>query len=122
MRGLENAAGKRVARPASVADSRRPINLGHLAAQTMGDRLLEEEVLRLFVKQAMTGRDAILAANGTERRRLAHGLKGSARSIGAFVLADCLQAIEDEPSSSKDVKRVSALIEDVCNFVAAISR
>lgn len=100
----------------------RPIDLKHLSQQTMGDRSVEQEVLKLFVRQAMAGRDAILAATGLDRRRAAHGLKGSARSIGAFALADCLQAIEDDPSSQRDVKRVSPLVEEACDFVAAISR
>jgi len=122
MRALENAAGARNGRPAGESENARPINLAHLARQTMGDRSLEQEVLKLFVKQALAGRDAILAANGPDRRRLAHGLKGSARSVGAFALADCLQIIEDDPTSIRDVRRVSPLVDDVCDFVAAISR
>lgn len=122
MRATGNTAGATVKRPTTGVEHSRPINLAHLARQTMGDRSLEQEVLALFVKQALPGRDAILAASGPDRRRLAHGLKGSARSIGAFALADCLQAIEDEPSSLRDVKRLSSLVQDVCDFVAAISR
>ncbi len=122
MGAMGNTAGATVKRPATGVEHGRPINLAHLARQTMGDRSLEQEVLKLFVKQALIGRDAILAAGGPDRRRLAHGLKGSARSIGAFTLANCLQAIEDEPSSTRDVKRLSALVQDVCDFVASISR
>ncbi|MGE0281925.1 MAG: Hpt domain-containing protein [Rhizobiaceae bacterium] len=122
MRALENTPRATTKAPSSDSENGRPINLAHLARQTMGDRSLEQEVLKLFVKQALAGRDAILAASGTDRRRLAHGLKGSARSIGAFALADCLQVIEDDPTSLGDVKRVSPLVEDVCDFVAAISR
>jgi len=122
MRALENTARATPKTPAADSDSGRAINLAHLARQTMGDRSLEQEVLKLFVKQALVGRDAILSASGADRRRLAHGLKGSARSVGAFALADCLQTIEDDPTSVRDVRRVSPLVEDVCDFVAAISR
>ena len=103
-------------------DSRRPINLAHLARQTMGDRSLEQEVLKLFVKQALGFRDDLARASAGERKVIAHTLKGSARSIGAFALADCLAAIEADPSSRVEIRRVSGLIQDVCDFVAAISR
>jgi HPt (histidine-containing phosphotransfer) domain-containing protein len=122
MRASESAVGAVTRRLPVEADQGRPISLAHLARQTMGDRSLEQEVLKLFVKQALAGRDSILAATGADRRRLAHGLKGSARSVGAFALADCLQAIEDEPTSARDVKRVAPLVQEVCDFVAAISR
>lgn len=122
MRASHKATKPTTSQSAFTHDGTRPINLTHLARQTMGDRALEQEVLKLFVKQALAARDAILAANGADRGRLAHGLKGSARSIGAFALAECLQAVEDEPASVRDVKRVSPLVEDVCDFVAAISR
>ena len=62
----------------------RPIDLAHLSAQTMGDRLLEQEVLRLFVQQALSVRDRIGQANGAESQALAHSLIGSARGSGAF--------------------------------------
>ena len=35
----------------------RPVDLVHLARQTMGDRALEQEVLGLFVQQALNVRD-----------------------------------------------------------------
>jgi len=100
----------------------RPVDLVHLARQTMGDRALEQEVLALFVQQALQVRDQISAASTNERLRLAHGLKGSARGVGAFAIADCATEIEKQPEDRNVLKRLSGLIDEVREFVAAINR
>ncbi len=100
----------------------RPVDLVHLARQTMGDRDLEREVLGLFVQQALSVRDKITDADERERFMLAHGLKGSARGVGAFAVADCAAEIERKPDDGRAVKRLGTLIEQVRDFVAAISR
>ena len=100
----------------------RPIDLTHLARQTMGDRDLEREILELFVEQALTVRDKIAGANLKERLFLAHALKGSARGVGAFAIAECASAIENSPTDRMVLKRLSRLIDEVRDFIAAISR
>ena len=88
----------------------------------MGDRALEREVLALFVKQALTVRDRLADADPAERRNMAHSLKGSARSVGAFAMADCLAEIEANPQASAAIKRLPVLIDALRDFVAAIHR
>ena len=100
----------------------RPVDLAHLSRQTMGDRALEQEVLALFVQQALAVHDKILDADVKERLLLAHGLKGSARAVGAFAIADCAAAIEGQPEDVKTLKRLGVLIEEVRDFIAAINR
>jgi HPt (histidine-containing phosphotransfer) domain-containing protein len=100
----------------------RPIDLIHLGKQTMGDRSLEEEVLGLFVHQALQVRDQIAAASIDERLRLAHGLKGSAQGVGAFAIADCAADIEKQPHDGQVLQRLAALVDEVHDFIAAISR
>ena len=100
----------------------RPVDMAHLARQTMGDRALEQEVLALFVQQALSVRDRIVDADVRERLLLAHGLKGSARGVGAFAIADCAAAIELQPEDVKTLKRLGVLIEEVRDFIAAINR
>ncbi len=56
--------------------SHRPIDLAHLASQTMGDRTLECEILTLFGKQLSQARASFAKANADERKRLAHTIKG----------------------------------------------
>ncbi|MBN9269850.1 MAG: Hpt domain-containing protein [Mesorhizobium sp.] len=100
----------------------RPVDMAHLARQTMGDRALEQEVLGMFVQQALSVREKMADADVKERLLLAHGLKGSARGIGAFAVADCATEIENRPDDNRVVKRLALLIEDVRDFVAAINR
>ena len=100
----------------------RPVDLAHLARQTMGDRGLEQEVLALFVQHALSVRDQIVDADVQQRLLLAHGLKGSARGVGAFAVADCATAIEHRPEDAGTLNRLGTLIEEVRDFIAAINR
>lgn len=87
-----------------------------------GDRGLEQEVLALFVQHALSVRDKITEADIHERLLLAHGLKGSARGIGAFAIADCATEIEHTPEDNRTLRRLGTLIDEVRDFIAAISR
>ncbi|MCT2577828.1 MAG: histidine kinase [Mesorhizobium sp.] len=100
----------------------RPVDMAHLARQTMDDRALEQEVLALFVQQALSVRDKIVDADAKERVLLAHGLKGSARGIGAFAVAECAAAIEKQPEDGRILRKLGVLIDEVRDFIAAISR
>lgn len=101
---------------------RRPIDLAQLARQTMEDRALEREVLALFAQQSAAACEGLRLSTGEERGRLAHGLKGSALSIGAFPIADCAEAIEAAPGDDALLRRLDRLVGDVRDFIAAISR
>lgn len=100
----------------------RPIDLVHLSRQTMGDRAVEQEVLCLFVQQSLAVRDQLAHAAAADCRLLAHNLKGSARGIGAFAIADCAELIEENPDDKATKRRLSRLIEDARDFIAAIGR
>ena len=100
----------------------RPIDMAHLSRQTMGDRDIEQEVLALFVHQALDIRDKIAGASIDDRLNMAHGLKGSARGVGAFAIADCVTDIERNPDDIHTLERLGVLIEAARDFVAAIGR
>jgi len=100
----------------------RPIDLEHLSRQTFGDRTLESEVLALFSRQAATIGGCMMAASSAERSSLAHKLKGSARSIGAFRVADHAERIEAAPSDTAALDALAAALSDVREFIAAICR
>lgn len=69
--------------------SAKPIDLAHLGRQTMGDEALEAEILSMFAVQSEIYLKMILkSCDSPTRIRAAHSLKGAARSIGAFDLAD----------------------------------
>jgi len=88
-----------------------PIDFEHLARMTVGDAILEHEVLAMFSAQAVSliGALAILPADaGT----LAHKLKGSARAIGAFHVADAAGCLETAIRNGDDPALALAELND----------
>jgi HPt (histidine-containing phosphotransfer) domain-containing protein len=70
-----------------------PIDFEHLQRMTLGDAAIEQEVLTMFSAQSarLVHR---LAAMPADASALAHTLKGSARAIGAFAVADATARLE----------------------------
>lgn len=87
------------------------IDMAHLARQTMGDELVQREVLVLFAGHARRCIVEIAEADGAARKAIAHRLLGAARGVGAFAVADAAQALEDNPSSEMYVVAVCAAVE-----------
>ncbi|UPK38711.1 Hpt domain-containing protein [Bradyrhizobium sp. 186] len=77
--------------PLAPIDS--PLDLDHLSRMTLGDAELEQEVLGMFAEQAVR-LIAAMTALPAEAGALAHKLKGSARGIGAFAVADAAASLE----------------------------
>jgi HPt (histidine-containing phosphotransfer) domain-containing protein len=84
-----------------------PIDFEHLKRMTLGDAGLEHEVLAMFAAQSakLIGTLASLPKDGgKDAPTLVHTLKGSARAIGAFGVADAAARLEgvlaggDDPS------------------------
>jgi HPt (histidine-containing phosphotransfer) domain-containing protein len=95
-----------------------PLDSGHLARMTLGDAGLEREVLAMFSAQAA---DLIARLAGffpseagssetgsSEVPALVHTLKGSARAIGAFHVADAAEALETAIRNGDDAARAFA--------------
>jgi HPt (histidine-containing phosphotransfer) domain-containing protein len=70
-----------------------PLDLDHLARMTLGDAELEREVLAMFADQS-TRLVSAMAALPADAAALAHKLKGSARGIGAFTVAEAAAQLE----------------------------
>jgi HPt (histidine-containing phosphotransfer) domain-containing protein len=70
-----------------------PIDIAHLERMTLGDASLEREVLAMFAGQAARLSGA-LATLPSDADALAHTLKGSARAVGAFQVAEAAQCLE----------------------------
>jgi HPt (histidine-containing phosphotransfer) domain-containing protein len=78
-----------------VAPRRLPIDLNHLHSQTLGNKQLQREVLKLFLGHSLAQYEAIRNAKTiTERKQAAHSLVGSARGIGAFTVGYIANEIE----------------------------
>jgi HPt (histidine-containing phosphotransfer) domain-containing protein len=71
------------------------LDLAHLARYTIGNRELEEELLRLFRSQLRAQVAAIAEAPDEEAWTFAtHTLKGVAQSIGAWAIAETAERLE----------------------------
>jgi HPt (histidine-containing phosphotransfer) domain-containing protein len=99
-----------------------PIDLTHLARYTAGDAALERELLALFLSNA-AGYLArlIAAADGPTWLESAHGLKGSALSIGATKVAALAAAAEQHglgDAGSALLAQLEAALAEVRAFAA----
>jgi HPt (histidine-containing phosphotransfer) domain-containing protein len=101
-----------------------PIDIDHLRKMTLGDAGLEREVLAMFAAQSVsliTGLAAKNAAknpaknpdaNPADATALAHMLKGSARAIGAFRVAEAAESLETRLRNGQDSSRALAEVDD----------
>ena len=103
------------------------IDLAHLARYTGGDEAINAEVLRLFDTQTeeIVGRlQAILDARDTKSwREATHALKGAARGVGAFDMADAaafaepIDPIKDRGNASLALVALKTSAEAVQVFI-----
>jgi HPt (histidine-containing phosphotransfer) domain-containing protein len=108
-----------VASPSLVPD--QAIDRTHLFKMTLGDHTLQEEVLRLFERQAGMLLERMSGADPAKVKALAHTLNGSARGIGAWRVAHAAQAVEVAPDlSSGREESLQSLRLAVDEAVAAI--
>lgn len=104
----------------------RPIDLVHLARQTLGDRSLETEVLWLFEKQVSLYFERV--RNTTDPKEIAmglHTLKGASVGVGAVVLAEQARAAEEEFSSTggidpETLDDLAMAVEEVCAYIRGL--
>ncbi len=90
----------------------KPVDLVHLAKYTMGDTRLESEILALFSKQARIYLGQIeKAETAGEWHNAAHTLKGSAKSIGAWSVADLAAKAEKIDGPGLPDERTEILAE-----------
>jgi HPt (histidine-containing phosphotransfer) domain-containing protein len=85
--------------------AQRPIDLEHLDRYTGGDAALNREILGLFDNQCheiliKLEQLAVEHHDGKSWRELVHTLKGAARGVGAFALADAAAEAE-KPDQGK---------------------
>lgn len=109
---------------ADAASESRPVDLAHLAKQTMGNRDLEREVLHLFLKQSVRTVSK-LSEPGADRAGLAHVILGSARGIGAWGVAKAAEALEaaarqDGKGGNAEVERLVGEVERANGFIRTI--
>lgn len=101
-----------------------PIDLVHLARQTMGDRELEKELLALFDGQAAQISDKLRFVESANAD-LAHKLKGSARVIGATAVAAAAENYEHAARANflrqADADRLVAAVDEARAFLRELA-
>jgi HPt (histidine-containing phosphotransfer) domain-containing protein len=106
-----------------MATTERPIDIDHLNRYTGGNVGLNEEILRLFEEQCVStlARLEELAkeegAGGKSWKELTHTLKGAARGVGAFGIADV--AAEAEKTGS-DIRAALEIVHRLRNKACSI--
>jgi HPt (histidine-containing phosphotransfer) domain-containing protein len=95
-----------------------PIDIEHLQRMTLGDASLEREVLAMFSAQAASLVGS-LATLPPDAGALAHTLKGSARAIGAFAVADAAAELEAALQSGDDPSEALAGLNDAVALARA---
>ena len=109
-----------------VDRTNRPLDLVFLARQTMGDRGLECEVLRMFETQVALYFERVASATDAEQIALGlHTLKGAARSVGAVALAEQAKAAEEEFAASgrldeETLADLGMAVSEVVGYIGAI--
>ena len=102
------------------------IDLDHLARYTGGDAALNGEILRLFDSQAselVTRLRAILDQRDTKSwKEVTHTIKGAARGVGAFALAEAAALCErvglDDPQVTRQaIDQVNVEAKAVQGFI-----
>lgn len=108
-------ATKRVSAPSIVPSepvvsgltaSQPVIDLVHLGRMTLGEKSLEAEVLALFDRQTDMLLTRMEQAPPAAAAAFAHTIKGSARGIGAWRVAEAAEAVERAAAGSADLTGV----------------
>ncbi len=91
-------------------ESKKKIDMAHFDRMTMGDSSLQAEVLGLFREQGDIWKRLLDPSNSTPDFMVgAHTIKGSARGIGAWELAEICGAAEEAARGinlSRDEKHI----------------
>jgi HPt (histidine-containing phosphotransfer) domain-containing protein len=93
------------------------IDRDHLARMALGDPSLEREVLRLFDRQSELLLARMNAAPAAAIATLAHTLKGSARGIGAWRVAEAAEAVER--TAGRDRKGAGIALAQLATAIGA---
>lgn len=106
----------------------RPIDLVHLARQTMGDSGLEYEVLRMFDHICGTYFSRLKqAGNVSDLCKNLASLKGAANGVGAWTIADLAAGIEGQlksgmPMNPEWIDDLGMAVQETSAFIADMLR
>ena len=103
------------------------IDMQHLARMTLGEQSLQREVLALFDRQADVLLPRIRRGAPALAASLAHTLKGSAVSIGAFEVARAAESVEQvqgrddrDAAMAVAIERLAAVLDEARAEIARL--
>lgn len=105
------------------------IDMEHLARYTGGDAKLDAEILRLFDAQALSLvarlKETLAAGDVKSWKEITHTIKGAARGVGAFALADAAAVCEqigtaDPKAAAEAVTRLGCEANAVQAFIESV--
>lgn len=106
-----------------------PIDMVYLARQSGGDHELEQELLALFADQCVRHLATIRQAGSEAGCDAAHTLKGAARAIGAWQVADAAEQVEralsvqpspQAPAAQQDLSALCTAAEQARAAISAL--
>lgn len=100
----------------------RPVDLVHLAKQTMGDKALEIEVLQMFARQARACLHEMSCGETKRVEAAAHRLKGAAGAVGAFRVAQAAETLEGNCGDAANMAAVGVAVIEAENFILKLCR
>lgn len=105
----------------------RPVDLVHLARYTLGNRALEREVLVLFHAQCKIYLQRLEEAGEDKAwADAAHTIKGSARGIGAWPIANCAQSAETLKGAAREkgcgeaLRELESLMDEARDYIETL--
>ena len=130
---MRSSARQMEAPPADPQGAERPVDLVHLTRQCFGDKRLETELLRLFMRQARQIQGGLDAQVGDDSVSslpagdLLHTLVGSARVVGANRVATLAEGYEASlrgrqhaALSDGDRADMRAAVEEACGYIGGL--
>ncbi|HLC08770.1 MAG TPA: Hpt domain-containing protein [Methyloceanibacter sp.] len=118
-----NQAGRPPSGSETVTTQSSPLDRAHLSRHTFGDLGLEREVLDLFRTQSLIYLSRVKAARSDiEWRDAVHSLKGSARAIGAWRIAEAAERAEAGNPSSRaaSIAKIESSLREVNTFIGTL--
>lgn len=103
------------------ASAKNPVDLVHLSKQSLGDRSLENEILRLFQSQSALYLDRLENATTADERKLAaHTVLGSARGLGAWKVAAAAEWVEAHCAAKCDVSELRLVLNEANDYISEL--
>ncbi|PCH46532.1 MAG: histidine kinase [Hyphomicrobiales bacterium] len=118
---MSKSTAPEVSRYGDQPSHNRPVDLVHLARQSLGDRSLECEILNLFRSQSQLYIDRLARAKSRDERKMAaHTILGSARGIGAWAVAEEAEKVELSGKCAGDLTALRHALDEANAYIGVV--